>query len=145
MSSFTTPLVVEANPDSKGWTLYKSFTYHIGSEFSRNYITVPRGFVTDFASIPNPLRGLIPQWGRYGKAAVVHDYLYHWWVRDSDNNFSPVMSRLEADNIFLEAMVVLEVPKWQRTIMWLAVRTFGGLAWGNGTLFISHQPVEIKP
>ncbi len=119
MSSFTKPLIVKAMPDCKGWMLYRSITYHIGSEYSGNKLTVPAGFITDFASIPNPLRGLIPQWGLYGKAAVLHDYAYQ----------THCMTRLEADNLFLEAMVVLDVPRWQRTIMWAAVRLFGWLAW----------------
>jgi hypothetical protein len=119
MSSFTTPLRVEANPDCKGWTLLEPFTYHIGYKDSPLTITVPKGFTTDFASVPNPLRGLIPQWGVYGKAAVLHDWLY----------FTKEQTRLEADNTFLEAMCALNTPRWQRFVMWLAVRTFGFLAW----------------
>ena len=33
-------------------------------------------FMTDFASIPRPLWSILPQWGRYGNAAVVHDFGY---------------------------------------------------------------------
>ena len=119
MSSFTTPLRVEANPDCKGWTLLEPFTYHVGYKESPLYITVPEGFVTDFASIPNPFRGILPQWGIYGKAAVLHDFLYA----------TQKVSRLEADNLFLEAMCALRTPVWQRTVMWLAVRAGGWLAW----------------
>ena len=117
--SSTTPLRVEANPDYKGWTLLEPFTYHIGFKDSGNSITVPAGFVTDFASVPNPLRGFIPQWGIYGKAAVLHDYIY----------LTHDLTRLEADNLFLEAMVALNTPRWQRTVMFLAVRIFGFLSW----------------
>ena len=39
-------------------------------------ITVPVGFVTDFASIPQALQSIIRQNGPYILPAVVHDYLY---------------------------------------------------------------------
>jgi len=38
-------------------------------------IDVPKGFITDGASIPRGLWWLFPPVGRYFKAAVVHDYL----------------------------------------------------------------------
>ncbi len=119
MSSFTTPLIVQAEPDCKGWKLFRPFTYHIGTEYSKNKITVPKGFVTDFASVPNPVRMLIPKWGKYGKAACLHDWLYN----------CKTVTRLEADNLFLEAMVVMGVPRWQRITMYIAVRAFGFWAW----------------
>jgi hypothetical protein len=34
-----------------------------------------------------------------------------------------------ADDIFLEAMTVLEVPSFDKRLMYWAVRIFGGLAW----------------
>ena len=49
--------------------------YVIGSTNER--IVVPKGFVTDFASILQAFwaLGLSPH-GQYSRAAVVHDYLY---------------------------------------------------------------------
>src|SRR5262249_35732270 len=39
-------------------------------------IMVPRGFVTDFASVPRLFWSLLPPIGRYGYAALFHDYVY---------------------------------------------------------------------
>jgi hypothetical protein len=60
--------------DNVFWMTVEDMTYVIGSTHER--IVVPKGFVADFASIPQPLGsfGLSPQW-QYGRAAVVHDYL----------------------------------------------------------------------
>ena len=119
MSSFTTPLVVSPLADGRRWKLVYQFGYDVGYKGSDDRITVPAGFVTDFASTPQPIWWLIPPWGKYGKAAVVHDYLYLVKTR----------TRKEADGIFREAMVVLGVPEWQVFVMHLAVRLFGWPAW----------------
>lgn len=150
MSSFTSPLIV--TPIGRKWKLFKEFTYHIGSKYSNNTIHVPAGFVTDFASIPQTLiivTGLIgmilayyfnlawllwvgvlliliiltmPAWGRYGKAAVVHDYLY----QDVDNKWR---DRKYADAVFHEAMLVSGTKRWKAKIMYWAVRLFSWFAW----------------
>ena len=40
-------------------------------------ITVPKGFATDFASIPRVFWSWLPPIGRYGVPAIVHDW--HYW------------------------------------------------------------------
>jgi hypothetical protein len=121
MSSFTSALIVSPLPDGRNWTLVEPFEYHIGTKESADIISVPAGFVTDFASIPFIFWSVLPFWGKYGKAAIVHDYLY----------FTKPCSRAFADYIFLEAMRVCNCPNWQSTVMYLAVRLFGCLAWKN--------------
>lgn len=66
---------VRAFGDNKFWVTIEPMNYVIGNTNDR--IAVPKGFVTDFASIPQGLwsLGLSPH-GRYGRAAVIHDYLY---------------------------------------------------------------------
>lgn len=78
--------------------------------------TVPAGFVTDFASVPQFLWWIIPPWGPYCGAALVHDYLYS----------KQLYSRRIADAVFLELMKDAGVPWWKRTVMWLGVRLGGG-------------------
>jgi len=60
--------------DQKDFFLARPYTYRIGS--TAHAITVAEGFVTDMTSIPPPLRMFLSVHGRYGRAAVVHDYLY---------------------------------------------------------------------
>ena len=122
MSSFTTPLSVTPLSDGRRWRLTRSFTYHIGSKASRRYIRVPRGFETDFASVPKFL-WFLPYWAKYSKAPVLHDWIYE----------QQEMTRTEADKIFLEAMMV----DWRKHrsryavayIEYIAVRLFGSLMW----------------
>lgn len=122
MSKFTNILIVSPLADGKTWVLHDSFSYDVGSEGSGDTITVPHGFMTDFASVPRPLWWWLSPWGKHGNAAVIHDYLY--WVQ--------LRSRREADDIFLEAMTVLEVHGFDKRLMYWTVRLFGGFAWrGN--------------
>ena len=76
-------------------------------------VVVPSGFETDLASIPRIFTPLFPKNGRHRAAAIVHDYLCR-------TNYEP---RSMADKVFLEAMKVLEVPRWRRWSMFAAVRT----------------------
>jgi hypothetical protein len=114
MSSFTTPLVLEMLPE-RNFRVAQQFRYRVGSMESEDIITVPVGFETDLASIPRILWWLLPPHGTYGKAGVMHDYLYRKGLR----------TRKEADDLFYEAMGVLGVANWKRGIMYYAVRLFG--------------------
>lgn len=122
MSSFTSPLIVKII-DAKYREIYTAFHYYIGSiEKPVDVITVPAGFRTDYASVPNlPVtRYVFPRDGEYVKAAVIHDYLYYIGYR---------ADRKLCDQIFLEAMEVLKVPYWKRITMYRAVRAGGWKGW----------------
>jgi len=127
MSAFTTPLIVSPCSNGRDWLLKKSFTYHIGSKFSRHYVRVPKGFKTDFASVPR-IFFFLPDWATYSKAPVLHDWLF----RSKQITGKPI-TRKRADDIFLEAMLV----DWRNHrsryfvahMEYWAVRIAGWLAW----------------
>lgn len=119
MSRFTEALVVSPLADGNTWRLRSPLGYEVGDLGSGDLITAQAGFTTDFASIPRVFWWILPRWGKYGNAAVLHDWLY--WTQER--------KRAEADRIMLEAMGVLEVPNWQKWPIYLGVRAFGGLAW----------------
>lgn len=78
-------------------------------------ITVPAGFVTDYASVP---RAPLTYWlfgGVGDEAAVVHDFLYE----------KGIVPRELADEVYGEALEACGVPAWRRGPMVLAVRLFG--------------------
>ena len=139
MSSFTTELEVSPQGNGGDWRLLKAFVYHVGSKFSRKYIRVPAGFITDFASIPRIFRFFLPEWAKYSKAPVLHDWLYQTNGKSSnlpctwENKHPYECTRKEADQIFLEAMLV----DWQyhksrhfvANLEYWAVRLCGGFAW----------------
>lgn len=77
---------------------------------------VPKGFETDFASVPKIFWNILPPIGLYAQAAIVHDYLYQ----------TGKVSRAEADEIFREIMKQDGVSFIVRNVMYAAVRIFGG-------------------
>lgn len=79
------------------------------------WVKVPVGQPTDFASVPWWARWLVSKVGLHNLAAVVHDYLY----RNAKYN------RKKADLIFREAMKVLGVSAFKRNLMYAAVRVGG--------------------
>ena len=119
MSRFTEPLVVTPRPDGHTWIVLSNFGYEVGEQGSGDLISVNIGFYTDFASIPRLLWAFLPRWGKYGNAAVIHDYLY--WEQPR--------SRKETDGILLEGMVVLKVGYFTRYAIYWAVRLGGWWAW----------------
>jgi hypothetical protein len=135
MSSFTEILIASPLKDGNKWVVRKEFEYYIKEE-GGDSVCVPAGFVTDYASIPQVLWTLAPKWGKYGKAAIVHDYLYSTHEK----------SRKEADDIFYDAMIVLGVPKWKAKTMYRAVRWFGGKSYkkpGSFMISVKDSMVEI--
>ncbi len=120
MSSFTTPLDLQADDDGETFTLLSEFIYELGSDPNR-VIVVPKGFVTDFASVPQLFWNILPPWGTYGKAAVLHDWLYK----------TQEFSRKFSDDLLLEGMKVLGVTAWKRNVIYWGVRIGGWMAWNE--------------
>lgn len=123
MPKFKAPLIleeIEYKNSVQYWRLYEDFYYEIGAEGSGQEILIPKGFVTDFASIPRWLWWIVPPYGKYNKAAVVHDFLYK-----KQSGYSKIV----ADAIFYEAMESLGVPYFQRLLMYKAVSYFGKSAY----------------
>ncbi len=121
MSSFTESLIVRHVRDGREWIVHEPFAYAVGAKTSGDVIEVPKGFPTDFASVPRGLWWLMPPAGRWAKAAVIHDFLYREGRR----------GRTECDRIFLEGMTVLGVRPWRKNVMYAAVRMFGWMAYRN--------------
>ena len=122
MSSFTSPLKLEFISNNF-WRLTEPFEFHVGTKESEEIISVPAGFGTDFASIPKLFWNILPPQGDYGKAAVIHDYLY------VTQGLEGKYSRKQCDYIFLQGMEVLGVGGLARWLIYNAVRWFGGWAW----------------
>lgn len=109
------------------WKLATEMVYH--SKLFDLTITIPKGFITDLASIPRLFTRLIPVNGRHRAPAVVHDYLYstkgHINYVPRNGGFGITIPRKECDLIFLEAMKEAGVSAWKRNVMYAAVRAGG--------------------
>ncbi len=101
------------------WVVLGPLVWDDGDE-----ITVPRGFITDLASVPRALRalpGLNPN-GPSRAAGVLHDYLYCAHTLDT---------REAADALFRKALRSLGVGPVTARVYWLGVRAGGWLYWNK--------------
>lgn len=108
------------------WIVKKEFKYIIDGDPLKTVI-VPKGFITDGASVPRLFWSLIPPWGSYGQAVVLHDFLIESRCY-IDNGMRIMISRKEADLIFNDAMKELGVGNLIRSTMFCAVRCYGKLS-----------------
>jgi hypothetical protein len=110
---FTGPVVVQEvdRGDGSRWQLVEPLTYQGRDEL----FVVAAEFETDFASVPRAFTWLIPRYGRYTKAAILHDFL-------SQRAAAGELAWVDADGIFRRVMRELGVPLLRRWLMWAAVR-----------------------
>lgn len=124
---FRTPLDSRELSDYQ-WMLLSDLVYKGKSDI----IVVPKGFITDFASVPRFLWSIIPPYGKYTKAAVVHDFLYKHrpLVLAMDGGQEPI-SRKDSDGIFSRIMKELGTSTWRRWSMYKCVSKWGYKAWNE--------------
>ena len=91
---------------------FEKTRYILLDDFEFIGVKVPKGFVTDGATIPRIFWPVLPPVHKYFPAAIVHDYLL------------TVLSRDEADKQFNEALKHLEITKARRYAMYGAVRLY---------------------
>ena len=98
--------------DANTWSLVDDLVYR----GNRQRFAVPAGFRTDFATVPRVVTWLVPRFGAYTLAAVLHDWLV------SEGIHSGAVSSREADGIFRRVMRESGVPVLRRWLMWAGVR-----------------------
>lgn len=113
------------------WVVLEEFTYFIESVESGKHVRIPKGFLTDGASVPKIFHNFLPPWGEYGQAAIVHDYMcengrYHVPAGSGEEGKYDFefTTRKQVDEIFNEAMVVLNVPSFKRKMINSAVSAY---------------------
>jgi hypothetical protein len=78
-------------------------------------IVIPQGTTSDGASTPEAIWNVVPPFGKYWRAAVLHDYLYRVTKRPKN----------QCDELLLEAMESLGVNALERYTIYEGVK-FGG-------------------
>jgi len=121
---FTGDLVLKKLDDDVNWELQHHLTYVSNSKlFPPELATVPKCTTTDLASVPQFFTWLVPTYGTYTKAAVLHD-----WMCESSKKKDRYPTkgeranvRFEADLRFREIMQASGVALPRRWFMWAAV------------------------
>jgi Protein of unknown function (DUF1353) len=104
------------------WEMCEPMTYRLVDLDDAEFVTVTPTFTTDFASVPRPFWFFIAPWGRHGRAAIVHDFVYQGGA--VTNLLKPVDKRMrrpskrESDRIFRQAMAVLDEKILKQSKLW---------------------------
>lgn len=127
--------VVSPFDDYQNWYLVRDYSWDV---MTGSTITVPEGFVTDYASIPAAAQLIIPKNGPYSRAAIIHDYLY--WRGDE------VCTKTQADKIMYLGMWEQGADKDDRDTIYAQLQNFGAPAWNeNAAERQSGLPRVIPP
>lgn len=95
--------------------------------YDNNILIIPKGYRTDFASVPRLLWSVVPPHGRMSNASVVHDFVYD--NRLYEQQYGATAARLLADVTFLIHCNRDGVPTWQAIGFFLLLRMFGKKWW----------------
>lgn len=119
--SFGKPLYFTPFADMDYFCVLREFHWKPDQSADRGAVavSVPRGFVTDLASVPRPFWSVVGPTGKHGQAAIFHDWLY--WQQTA--------TRAVADHTFDIIMRDLKVSTVIRKLITKAVQTFGGKFW----------------
>lgn len=124
--------VVVARHGDTRWRLDEPMIYR----GTRDTFTVPQGYVTDFATVPRIVAWLIPRYGRYTPAAILHDYLI------TDVLPAGEIEPNDVDGLFRRVMRELGVSTARRWLMWAGVR-WGSLFSGRTAGWIQTAPAVL--
>ena len=111
--SFHSELIVKSLHGGD-WVLFRPLIW----QTREGRITVPAGFVTDLASVPQALRSFASMDDTQAPA-VLHDWLYR----------KGIGTRAEADRLLFDAMRSKGAGWFKARAWWLAVRLGGWISW----------------
>lgn len=99
--------------------IHYKYMREINGEWVQKVYIVPNRFKTDFASVPWLFRLFFPRFGRWNKAAILHDHIGR----------HETMPKLLGDQLFYAFMRHCRVNAAQAGMMYRAVRVGGGGDW----------------
>ncbi len=134
--NYETRLVLAREPEALENASLARVSYIVDEDYTvsyevdgvKTYLTIPRGMLTDLASVPRAARWIVGRVGLHLEASIVHDFLYVAWqllpggkARREDYDF--------ANAVLYAGMDAADVPRDEK----LAVKTafyFSWPSWG---------------
>lgn len=126
---FSTDTFKVQTSDGRNFVLLESFSYITQSGI---LIVVPSGSTSDGASTPPELWPTIPPFGKYWKAAFLHDYLYR----------STQYPKIFCDSVFKEAMIGLGIDKLESDVIYEGVNLFGTSSFDQDRMNVTLSPTS---
>ena len=119
---------IRARTDERRWVLEDAWSWRTPA-FT---LTVPRGWDSDLASVPPPLRRWLNAFQLGITGPLVHDFIYDHGGRPPEGACVPPrrFTRRETDALFFRLMRLERVRPWRRWTGWLFTRALGWTHWG---------------
>lgn len=116
-------LIVKVKDNGREFELVEDFVFYYIMPTSKQTIlyTIPKGYITDFSSVPKCLTPLVNDKALRNKASVLHDWLYT----------SKILSRKNADLVYKNALIQTGTSNFLANIFYVFVRIFGYKYWKN--------------
>ena len=103
------------------WKLMAPYSYRVGPGCC---VTVPAGYVTNFGTVPRLFYRLVSP-AELREAALIHDYLCNEDFDGADDRvWDSGYSRWMADAVLFEAMTQIQIGRFRRLAVWIAVRSW---------------------
>ena len=96
-------------------------------------VTVPAGFVTDLASLPQAVLSLFGEIAQ--EPSIPHDFAYS----------TGTMTRAHADSMLYEACILTGVPAWKAKLIYAGVRIGGASHWTPAAPTAGAAAVALLP
>lgn len=118
--------------DNRHFTLTRDFIYDDSEKDI--VVVVPKGFRTDWNSVPGALWAYFAPW-EYPEAGLVHDWLYaHPNAYRKPSLKAPIfpypaLSKAECDDVHRRILHLTGCRWTKRQIIWSGLRVGGGFAW----------------
>lgn len=118
----TTPEFLElidmSNSEDPKFQLSTDVLYIIKFDKEIYTIEIPKGFKTDFASVPKKFRSIIGNVNKYNKCWLLHDWMY-------SKNCDFKVSRKDADDILKDLLDQKGMDSLDQWLTYTSVRLFG--------------------
>ena len=127
---FSAPLI-DADPgwiDGERFVIRRGFRFYLTHNEAGEFVDVPDGFVTNFASTPRIVWPLFPPTGSYAQAAIVHDKVFLANVIRTATGARPCAFE-ETPHLFLDAAEACGTSWLTRRIMYRMLQAFSRPAW----------------
>lgn len=111
------------------WLLVEEYRVKVLHEEDEFEFRIPQNFEFDLASVPRVFWSVIGSFELSLVAPLIHDYLYRFRGRPEHHTRTQephlvVLTRRDADQIFLALMLREGVPSWKAKLAYRAVRWF---------------------
>lgn len=122
------------------WYLKNALSVDIHMGVDLYQINIPKGYLTDGASVPRILWSICPKWDKAHRAVILHDYLCEYRIV-TINGVPTYISREEVDRLFLYALKYEGLTKLKYSLMYGAVRTMTNI---KGSSFSAVNKAKLQ-